>query len=130
VLYSRVLVGTDGSPTAGRAVERAAAVAASTKTPLVIVSVAARSHPAVTASVEELLAKEAARYAGLGVPVTTELHVGDPASALVEAAEAEADTLLVVGNKGMTGAARFLLGSVPNKISHQAHCNLLIVHTT
>jgi nucleotide-binding universal stress UspA family protein len=38
--------------------------------------------------------------------------------------------LLVVGNKGMTGAKRFLLGSVPNKISHHAPCSVYIVRTT
>lgn len=38
--------------------------------------------------------------------------------------------LLVVDNKGMTGPGRFLLGSVPNKVSHHVPCSLLIVHTT
>jgi len=36
----------------------------------------------------------------------------------------------VVGNKGMTGAKRFLLGSVPDKISHHASCSVMILHTT
>ncbi len=38
--------------------------------------------------------------------------------------------LLVVGNKGMTGAKRFLLGSVPNKVSHHAPCSVMIIRTT
>jgi len=45
------------------------------------------------------------------------------------AEEREAD-LIIVGNKGMTGAKRFLLGSVPNKISHHAPCSVLIIRTT
>jgi len=37
---------------------------------------------------------------------------------------------VIIGNKGMTGAKRFLLGSVPDKISHHAPCSVLIVRTT
>ena len=55
---------------------------------------------------------------------------GDPADAILSVAdEVEAD-LIVVGNKGMTGARRFLLGSVPNKVSHHAACSVIIVRTT
>ena len=45
------------------------------------------------------------------------------------AEEKHAD-LIVVGNKGMTGAKRFLLGSVPNKVSHHAPCSVMIIRTT
>jgi len=38
-------------------------------------------------------------------------------------------SLIVVGNKGMHGARRFVMGNVPNKVSHQARCNVLIVAT-
>ena len=55
---------------------------------------------------------------------------GDPADAILDVAEEEKADLIVVGNKGMTGAKRFLLGSVPNKISHHAPCSVLIVRTT
>jgi nucleotide-binding universal stress UspA family protein len=54
---------------------------------------------------------------------------GDPASALIEAAEDTLADVIVVGSRGMTGASRFLLGSVPNKVSHHAPCDVLIVHT-
>src|SRR5207245_5856503 len=54
----------------------------------------------------------------------------DPAMAIVRAAEdAEAD-LLVVGNAGMAGRREFLLGNVPNRISHNARCSVVIVNTT
>ena len=56
------------------------------------------------------------------------LFRSDPASVLADLASGY--DLLVVGNKGMTGASRFLLGSVPNKVSHHSPCSLLIVHTT
>ena len=55
---------------------------------------------------------------------------GDPADAILDVAEEQGADLIVVGNKGMTGAKRFLLGSVPNKVSHHAPCSVLIVRTT
>ena len=55
---------------------------------------------------------------------------GDPADAILDVAEEEGADLIVVGNKGMTGAKRFLLGSVPNKVSHHAPCSVIIIRTT
>jgi nucleotide-binding universal stress UspA family protein len=55
---------------------------------------------------------------------------GDPADAILDVAEELAAELIVVGNKGMTGAKRFLLGSVPNRVSHHAPCSVMIVRTT
>ena len=53
-----------------------------------------------------------------------------PADAILDVAEEREADLIVVGNKGMTGAKRFLLGSVPNKVSHHAPCSVLIIRTT
>ena len=55
---------------------------------------------------------------------------GDPADAILDVAEELGSELIVVGNKGMTGAKRFLLGSVPNKVSHHAPCAVMIIRTT
>ncbi len=55
---------------------------------------------------------------------------GDPADAILKVAEDVEADLIVVGNKGMTGARRFLLGSVPNKVSHHAPCSVFIARTT
>ena len=55
---------------------------------------------------------------------------GDPADAILDVAEEKSADLIVVGNKGMTGAKRFLLGSVPNKVSHHAPCSVMIIRTT
>ena len=55
-----------------------------------------------------------------GVDVETHAREGDPADAILDVAEEQGADLIVVGNKGMTGAKRFLLGSVPNKVSHHA----------
>lgn len=121
-MYERILVGTDGSPTAAKAVDRAAEVALAAKARLTVVSVGDPAHA------EEVVAAEAARLAGKGVIVETTTAVGDPAGVLVDLSSGF--DLLVVGNKGMTGPGRFFLGSVPNKVSHHVPCSLLIVHTT
>jgi nucleotide-binding universal stress UspA family protein len=55
---------------------------------------------------------------------------GDAADAIIGLAEELGTDLIVVGNKGLTGARRFLLGSVSGKVSHHAPCSVLIVHTT
>jgi nucleotide-binding universal stress UspA family protein len=69
-----------------------------------------------------------ARAAGVE-QIETFARVGDAADAILDIAEEQGSDLIVVGNKGMTGATRFLLGSVPNKISHHAPCSVLIVRT-
>ncbi len=65
-----------------------------------------------------------------GVEVHTHAREGDPADAILDVAEERKTDLIIVGNKGMTGAKRFLLGSVPNKVSHHAPCSVLIIRTT
>jgi len=71
---------------------------------------------------------EVARAAG--VEVRTHPIQGDPAEAILSVAEEIKADLIVVGNKGMTGARRYILGSVPNNVSHHAPCSVIIVRTT
>jgi nucleotide-binding universal stress UspA family protein len=123
-VYERILVGTDGSATAARAVDRAAEVAAATGARLTILCVDSPERS------QKVVEAEAERLGSRGVEVSTRTESGDPASVLVEVAEQDGFDLLVVGNKGMTGASRFFLGSVPNKVSHHAPVALLIVRTT
>jgi nucleotide-binding universal stress UspA family protein len=124
-MYERILVGTDGSKTAARAVDRAVEVAASTGASLTILS-AARLDKG-----EAVVAGEAARHADAGVAIDTKVVDHDPVSALIDEARDGGFDLLVMGNKGMTGLSRFFqLGSVPNKVSHHLPCTLLIVKTT
>jgi nucleotide-binding universal stress UspA family protein len=80
--------------------------------------------------VDEALRIAAAAAAGAGVEARTHAIQGDPADAILDVAEEQNANLIVVGNKGMTGAKRFLLGSVPNKVSHHAPCSVLIIRTT
>ncbi len=124
-MYERVLVGTDGSKTAARAVDRAVEVAATVGASLTILS----AGP--SAKCAEIVAAEAARHAGSGVAIDTKVADGDPVAVLVDEARSGGFDLLVVGNKGMTGLSRFLhLGSVPSKVSHHLPCSLLVVKTT
>lgn len=122
---SKVLVGTDGSATAARAVDRAVELARAAGASLTILAV---GPPQVAAGVVE---REAARHAGSGVAIETLTAAGEPSRALVEAAGQGGFDLLVVGNRGMTGPSRFLrLGSVPNRVMHHLPCSLLVVKTT
>jgi nucleotide-binding universal stress UspA family protein len=73
-------------------------------------------------------AKSDANSSGVA-QVDTYARQGDAADAILDVAEEQRVDLIVVGNRGMTGAKRFLLGSVPNKVSHHAPCSVLIVRT-
>jgi nucleotide-binding universal stress UspA family protein len=80
--------------------------------------------------VEQTLEEGAGSLKQSGIEVETLAREGDPADAILDVAEEKGADLIVVGNKGMTGAKRFLLGSVPNKISHHAPCSVMIIRTT
>jgi nucleotide-binding universal stress UspA family protein len=124
-VFGRILVATDGSSTARAAVDRAADVARSTGATLTVLCAA----PAAKA--EAVVEAERARLGDSGLTVETAVAEGDAATAIVETAERGGFDLVVVGNKGMTGARRFFtLGSVPNKVSHSLATSLLIVKTT
>jgi nucleotide-binding universal stress UspA family protein len=124
-VYRRILVGTDGSSTAAKAVDRAVEVAGTTGARLTIL-MAGKPRRA-----GEIVAAEAARHADSGVEIDTAVVDTDPVSALVDTAESGDYDLVVTGNRGMTGVSRFLaIGSVPNKLSHHLPCSFLIVKTT
>jgi nucleotide-binding universal stress UspA family protein len=147
-VFASIVVGTDGSDTAREAVRQAVELARRVGARLEIVSAYepvpegrlradARHAPpdmqwAVTAreEVDATLAEalEAARAGG--VEAVTYARQGDPADAILDVAEERGAELIVVGNRGMTGARRFLLGSVPNRVSHHAPCSVLIIRTT
>jgi nucleotide-binding universal stress UspA family protein len=146
-MFRQIVVGTDGSETAGKAVAQAAELAASVGSVLLIVSAfepvgRARLRDEAAEAPDDVrwmvnpredvdatlqTATEVAEEKG--VAVRTFARQGDPADAILDVAEEEHADLIVVGNKGMTGAKRFLLGSVPNKVSHHAPCSVLIVRT-
>lgn len=124
-MYRKILVGTDGSSTAARAVDRAVEVASTSGASLTIFSVGESRRA------KQVVAAERDRHAASGVELETLVSEGDPVSALLDTARDGAYDLLVLGNRGMTGVARFLrLGAVPNKVVHHLPCSLLIVKTT
>jgi nucleotide-binding universal stress UspA family protein len=148
-MFASIVVGTDGSDTAKTAVRYALDLARELGARLQIVSAyepvsdqrlrsdrvevaedvqwMVNPHERVLALLEE--AKEDATIAGV-TKVETFARQGDAADAILDVAEEQRSDLIVVGNRGMTGAKRFVLGSVPNKVSHHAPCSVLIVRTT
>jgi nucleotide-binding universal stress UspA family protein len=148
-MFGSIVVGTDGSDTATTAVRYAIDLARQLEARLQIVSayepvpdqrlrnesieVPKDMQWMVNPREDVLLMLEQtereAREAGVG-EVETFARQGDAADAILDVAEEQRSDLIVVGNKGMTGAKRFLLGSVPNKVSHHAPCSVLIVRTT
>jgi nucleotide-binding universal stress UspA family protein len=147
-MFKSIVVGTDGSDTATQAVRQAVDLAAAVGAKLELVSAYApvpesrlrserREAPedvqwAINPQedVEATLNDAAAIAESAGVAVEKFSRRGDPADAILDVAEERDADLIIVGNKGMTGAKRFLLGSVPNKVSHHAPCSVLIIRTT
>ena len=126
-MFTSIVVGTDGSDTATQAVRQAIELARAVGARIELVSA---YEPGRREDVEATLREAGAEVEAAGVPVTTYAREGDPADAILDVAEERGADLVVVGNKGMTGAKRFLLGSVPNKVSHHAPCSVLIIRTT
>ncbi len=123
--YRKIIVGTDGSGTA-RVAERTAAMLAKAEDAQLLLAYATRdSAEAAQPTLQQSL--EAATQVWPRVEIRR-AH-GRAADVLVDLAQTEEADLLVVGNKGMTGRARFLLGSVPDAVSHSSPCDLLIVNT-
>jgi nucleotide-binding universal stress UspA family protein len=148
-VFKRIVVGTDGSDTATEAVRQAVELAKLSGASLEVVSAyepipgqrvreEQRGAPGdvqheigpredINMALDD--ATSLAKAAGLD-DVTAQPRDGEPADMILAVAEETGADLIVVGNKGMTGARRFLLGSVPNKVSHHAPCSVIIVRTT
>ena len=147
-MFARIVVGTDGSETAAEAVRQAVDLAKQSGAQLSIVSayepVSKRrvegeqlDAPADVQheigpreDVNLVLDAAAAAAKKEGLEVQTHPVEANPADAILNVAEETGADLIVVGNKGMTGTRRFLLGSVPNNVSHHASCSVIIVRTT
>lgn len=146
--YSTVLVGTDGSDSSFRAVDRAALIARDARATLLLACayrpmserevreaqgalggdsyMVSGSSPA-----EDVLRDAAARATALGAAdVQVRAVPGDPVDGLIALVEERGVDLIVVGNRGLNSLAGRMLGSVPANISHRAKCDVLIVHTT
>jgi nucleotide-binding universal stress UspA family protein len=146
-MYKVLVVGTDGSETADRAVDAAAEIARSWGSELHIVTAtrpprssaalaATTGAPLVDSGVGAAMLEEAAknvteaamRKYGEGLAVEAHAAQGNADDVLLSTAADVGADLIVVGSKGMRGARRYL-GSVPNSVAHGAHCAVLIVKT-
>lgn len=146
--YRNVVVGTDGSETAEKAVVDAAEIAKTFDARLTIVTAYVHDKVKEARKSGEVpyefswMAKdvnEAEGRAKRGKALAKKLGVtdvvvrtgdADPATALIVAAEEGGGDLIVTGNRGISEATRAIKGNVPNKVSHHAPCDVLIVHTT
>jgi nucleotide-binding universal stress UspA family protein len=140
-----IVVGTDGSDSAKRAVGEAIRLASALGAELHVVAAfeplrgariagapegAAKVwQPLPDANVEATLSEAAAGIRVKGIEAKTHAIQNDPAAALCDVAEKLGANLIVVGNKGLHSAARRVLGNVPNQVAHRARCSVLIVAT-
>jgi nucleotide-binding universal stress UspA family protein len=142
-MYSRIVVGTDGSDRSLIAVDHAARLAAAFSAELHVVAAAAPERaplvppstmPDVLAQLSDASAKAAAKIGHdaskrHGVRVVEHPQIGEPATVLMAVADAVDADLIVVGNKGMIGHVREFSASVPSRLAHQSRRPVLIVHT-
>ena len=146
-MYKSIVVGTDGSETAGEAVRTATELARLCGAELHLVSAyrvltdlalagsAAAAVPVPVWVADEIQAQVSAMLKALsdaideeGVRCTTHARPQSAAEAIIQVAESHHADLIIVGSRGMQGARR-LLGSVPNAVAHHAPCDVLVVHT-
>lgn len=143
--YGTVMVGTDGSPTAEGAVAEAARLAGATGANLVVACVYGEPnleeldfeedyadgwHITAVIQAEDLVvrAREIAARAGVRSEGRT-LSSSNPGQAIVDLADEIGADVIVVGSVGLTGAKRFVLGSVPGYVMHHAGCDVFIART-
>jgi nucleotide-binding universal stress UspA family protein len=145
-MFSTIVVGTDGSATAYRAVRKATEIARLCSASLHLVTgyhpphdmavigpmgmaLGVGSDDEVRSEVEGILASLGKEITAEGVTVSLHATPGRPADAILDVAEREGADLIVVGNRGVQGPRPFL-GSVPYNLLHHARCAVLVVHTT
>jgi nucleotide-binding universal stress UspA family protein len=150
-MYQRIVVGTDGSDGASVAVENAIELARLSGATLHVVLAhkvlntyqlatsaeagvmpinVTETNDATHAGGQRICDEVVRRAAAAGVHAEAHCMGGDPADALISIAKDVGANVIVVGNRGMSGKKRLVLGSVPNKVSHHSPCNLLIVDTS
>jgi len=144
-MFRSIVVGVDGSPTSKAALHRAVRLAESTGAELHVVcayqnaslasvgdvSLASSSvAEALQNAAEELLGESVNELKVDAIKVATHAIEGEASDALIDAADEFDCDLIVVGNRGMRGGKRLLLGSVPNRVAHHAGRDVLIVHTS
>jgi nucleotide-binding universal stress UspA family protein len=146
--YQAIVVGTDGSDSSLRAVDRAALLARDADARLIIVCAYHPSDPADTVADRDALGADSYQIVGSAPAednlrrasdhaaqqgakkVETVAVDGNPVAAIVQAAADGKADLIVVGNRGLNRVGGRLLGSVPSDVARRAAVDVLIVHTT
>ena len=133
---NKILVAYDGSETAKRALEEAAALVRDGGT-VTVVSVAeelpqfgraaAMLVPEEHEERKRELREAKAMFAERGIAAKVVERRGDAATMILDAAEKAGPELIVVGTRGLGSGKRWLLGSVSTKVLHHAPCNVLVV---
>lgn len=132
-----IVVGTDGSDSAERAVDRAGAIARAFGATVHVISVYSDVNTPMVGlgkqgdrpHAQQAVDRAQERLAKQGVESVAHVSNQEAGRELVAVADKEGAQMIVVGNRGMTGAKR-VLGSVPNYVSHHANCDVVIVRTT
>jgi nucleotide-binding universal stress UspA family protein len=136
-----IVVGTDGSEHAERALDKGVAIALRDGAALHIVTAfpdpaiirekitsGASAHSVNLSEVaDSVLSRAAARAQERGITAETHARETDPAEAILEVAAAQDADLIVVGSRGLSGIQRFLLGSVSSKVTEHASCSVMVV---
>jgi nucleotide-binding universal stress UspA family protein len=140
-MYTSIVVGIDGSPTAEKALEKAIELARQWAARLHVVSAYEPAHARVAGApsgesyqvsesfkADAVLERALDRSGAEGLSVEQHAPKGDPADGLLGVADQTGSDLIVIGSVGMQGPKR-IFGSVPNSVSHRASCDVLIVQT-
>jgi nucleotide-binding universal stress UspA family protein len=141
-MYTSIVVGIDGSPTAEKALDRAIQLARASGARLHVVSAYEPAHAHVSGApsgegyqvsesfkADSVLERALDRTGADGLSIEQHAPKGDPADGLIDVATQTSSDLIVIGSVGMQGPKR-IFGSVPNSVSHRAPCDVLIVHTS
>lgn len=127
-MFQNIVVGTDGSERAARAVAQAAHLAVASDATLHVIHAYRGTRGSIREAGEAVVAQVVDDLSPTGVRLETYALQGDPADVMIEWTRKNAAELLIVGNRGMTGAKR-VLGSIPNTLAHRADSAVLIVPT-
>ncbi len=147
-MYTKIVVGTDGSDGASRALAAALDLGALSGATVHVVSAMKAPmsgafvgpeamavipsgpdwHEAARAELDAILGRAGLDAKAKGVECEPHAEIGSAADVLCQVAESIDADLIVVGSRGMRGGRRFL-GSVPNSVAHHAPCSVLIVYT-
>ena len=145
--YRTIVVGTDGSESSYKAVEKAASLAADASAQLIVACAYYPTDERDLSSAADVLKDDAyqvrgsaptneilrtAREKAHAVGATNIVEksiVGSPVESLLQLVAGSKADLLVIGNRGLNSLAGRLLGSVPSDVARKSSSDVLIVHT-